>query len=207
MLTVLPVGQASACPAPLPPELHPYRRLGDDRAGQAEACPTRNIFDQRERLHRIAICLILLMLPSACGTIFRKSEPDPQSQFQITAAPTVPPDKAPDFLKEVGSNFVYGQGLGETALTAGTVAVFPPFAVWVLGNAALSLGGYEPLRVSDALPEESKEAWVNTFDDVTSGPGRVSAALAGEEFRTKEVAKEKLKQYIVENNGKDRANR
>ncbi len=47
---MLPVGQASACPAPSPPGLPSYKRLGDDRAGQAEACPTGSIFAIPKRL-------------------------------------------------------------------------------------------------------------------------------------------------------------
>jgi len=99
-------------------------------------------------------------------------------------------------LGEVGENWLYGQGVGETAATAGAIAVFPPYALWVLGNAALSVGGYRPLEFSDVLPEAEKQAWSDTYDSITSSPGRATAAVAGTEFRSKGVAKEKLKPYL-----------
>jgi hypothetical protein len=36
------------------------------------------------------------------------------------------------------------------------------------------------------------------YDEVTTAPGRVSAALAGKEFRSKEVASERMKAIVAE---------
>jgi hypothetical protein len=104
----------------------------------------------------------------------------------------MPSDKAKEVLSEIGQNFAYGPGLGDAALSIGTVVVFPPYAIYLLGNAALSLSGYEPVTVASLLPTESGKAWSDTYDSMVSGPGKVVAAMAGREYRTQEVANEKL---------------
>ncbi len=64
----------------------------------------------------------------------------------------------------------------------GTVVVFPPYALYLLGNAGLALAGYEPLYVTDALPGEARDAALTVYDGITSVPGRIAAGVAGEEF-------------------------
>lgn len=110
------------------------------------------------------------------------------------------PEETEAILGEVGNNWLYGEGIGDTALTVGTVLIFPPFAIWVAGNAVASLAGYEPLRVSDMLPEEEGKEWEKAYGSVAAGPGRVAAAVAGREFRTKEQARERLRPYIEREN-------
>lgn len=144
------------------------------------------------RFSALAVVLFLLSF-QGCGLIREKQDPAP-SVISITQKP-MPPEEAKALLEDVGSNFAYGYGLGETLLTIGSVVVFPPYAVVVVGNAALSLSGYEPITVSGTLPGEAGKAWGETYDDITGGPGKVTAAVAGEEFRTREVARESLKRY------------
>lgn len=106
------------------------------------------------------------------------------------------PEETDRVLEDVGDSFVYGQGIGEAALNVGTTVLFPPFGVYVLVNGVLTLTGHEPLRFSDALPEEGSKAWREVYGDVTSGPGKFVAAAAGKEFVTPERAKERLENHL-----------
>lgn len=102
------------------------------------------------------------------------------------------PEQTEELLDEVGSNWLYGQGMGETALTVGAIALFPPYALAVLGNAALQISGEEPVGVSTVLPDEAAENWTEFYDGVTSVPGRGVAYVSDEEFRDKEIARERI---------------
>lgn len=150
--------------------------------------------------------IILTLFISGCGLLREKEEP-PAVDLKRAVTKPLPPEKTEELLEEVGSNWFYGQGLGETALTAGTIFVFPPYALYVVGNGILTLSGYEEIRFSDALPEEDKRDWNAAYDSITSGPGRFTAAVAGKEFRTKAVAKEKLNSIIKQDEEKNDARR
>ena len=99
-------------------------------------------------------------------------------------------------MSDVAGNWFYGQGLGSSALTVGTIVVFPPYAVLALGNVILNLSGYESIGVSTVLPEEEKKSWNSFYDSVTSGPGRFTSAVAGREFVTNDMAKQKMASYL-----------
>ena len=114
------------------------------------------------------------------------------------------PENTEALLDEVGSNWLFGQGMGETAATVGTIVVFPPYALWVVANAALSLSGEQPLEVSKILPEESGKVWRTTYDEVTSVPGRTTAAFSGQEYRSEEVANEKIEAVLKKNSEQQR---
>ena len=127
-------------------------------------------------------------------------EQDPADRGLLEAAKKpIPPEKAEEIVDAAAGNWFYGQGVGDTAITAGAVIAFPPYLVVVLGNAALSLGGYEPITVSGLLPEETGKEWAETYDSVASSPGRLSAAVAGREFRTREVIKDDMLRLLKEN--------
>lgn len=135
----------------------------------------------------------VVALLSGC-TLKEKAEPDPS--LQALKGKQLSPEQSEEVLGQVGSNWLYGQGVGETAMNIGGVILFPPYAVYLIGNAALSLSGYEPLSVADALPEKEGEAYREAFDSVAAGPGRFAAAVAGKEYRTKEVIKEDYKRIL-----------
>lgn len=142
---------------------------------------------------------ILLALAACSGQILKpRSEPD-QMSFKPTGGRALSPQQTREVMGEVGGNWLYGEGVGETALAAGTVAAFPPYAAVLLGNAVLSLSGYEPIWLSDALPAEEKEQWNEIYDTVGAAPGRFNAAVAGEEFRTREVVNERYKRLLKQN--------
>lgn len=140
----------------------------------------------------VALRLGILFLP-LCGCSLLEKEPEPANpELQALIKKPLAPEKTEQLLSEVGDNWLFGQGMGSTMATVGTVVVFPPYALLVAGNAGLSLAGYKQLWLSDALPEEGKEAWRSAYDSVTEAPGKMSAAMAGEEFRTQEVARKRI---------------
>ena len=137
--------------------------------------------------------LILLPLP---GCTLPKPRPAGDLNYVELARKPMPPEQSGAVLKEAGANWLYGQGLGDTALKASTVVLFPPYALVLVGNAALSLSGYETVGLSNFLPEEGAAVWGSFYDGVTAAPGRVSAAVAGREFRSPEIAREKIRNRL-----------
>lgn len=134
----------------------------------------------------------ILCLLSGCSTL-REREPDPIAERAI--AGDLPPEEAREYLTEVTDNWLYGNGLGDTALKAGTAIAFPPFMLLLVGNSVLSLSGYEPIGVSQLLPGQSGEHWSKLYDTVVSGPGRINAVIADEEFRTDSEVERRLDRF------------
>lgn len=149
---------------------------------------------QKSLTRRNVSLLLLLALPLqgllGCGVIKEKPADKPD-QLSIVGK-EIPPDKAKQVLSEVGGNFAYGPGLGDTAVNVGTVVVFPPYAIYLLGNAVLSLSGYEPVTVASMLPDEHGKQWSDTYDHIVSGPGKMVAAMTGHEYRSREVGEHRL---------------
>jgi len=142
------------------------------------------------------IGLLLAFGVAVCGCSLReKKEPDPALAAALNQPLT--PEQSEEMLAQMGGNWLYGQGLGETAMNVAGVVLFPPYGLYLLGNAALSLSGYEPFSVSEALPDEEGQAYRDAFDIVAAGPGRFAAAVAGEEYRTPEVIKEDYKRIVT----------
>ena len=148
----------------------------------------------RFRTAAASVCAVVLSSSSGCGIIRERPESKP-SELDIVGKP-MPPDKAKEVLSEIGQNFAYGPGLGDAALNIGTAVVFPPYAIYLLGNALLSVSGYEPVTVASLLPEEQGKTWSRTYDSVVSGPGKVVAAVAGREYRSRDVAEEKMRTVL-----------
>ena len=136
------------------------------------------------------------------------TEKDLDSEYLKLARKPLPPEQSEELLGDLGRNWLYGNGLGETALNVGLIVAFPPYAIYLVGNALLSVGGYQELRISEALPEPGQEIWDSMYDGITSGPGRFTAAVVGEEYRSRELAKIKLDRYLKLSGDSDRiANR
>ena len=121
-----------------------------------------------------------------------ESEPD---LMEMSKTP-LKPEQAQEIVGDVGHDWLYGQGVGNTAAQVGAIAIFPPYGLIVLGNAALEYKGYKPIGVSSALPKEEAEAWSNAYDSVVSVPGKVAASAAGEEFKTPKESAARLKAKI-----------
>ena len=144
----------------------------------------------------VALALGGALALSGC-TIKKKAEPDPM--FQAAAGQKLSPEQSEEVLGQLGSNWLYGQGVGETAMNVGGVILFPPYAIYLIGNAALSLSGYEPLSVASALPEEEGESYREAYESIAAGPGRFAAAVAGREYRTKDVIKDDYRRILGAN--------
>lgn len=120
-------------------------------------------------------------------------------ELKSSAPPEVAPAAPPAFEASVSAkeiqqnpnyvmeNWFYGEGLGEAVLNIAGVVLFPPYGLYVLGNGIAQALGYEPFSVGNALPEDVGSAYKAGYDEVAGAPGRVTAALGGKEFRSKEV--------------------
>jgi hypothetical protein len=132
-----------------------------------------------------------------CGLLEPQPEPTQSSQaVQAAIQKPLSPEETEELMGTVADNWFYGQGVGEAALTAGTIFIFPPYALYVAGNAALDLSGHKQLRVTDALPSDEREVWNEVYEGVTSVPGRVTSGIAGEDFRSRADAKESLSKFV-----------
>ena len=132
----------------------------------------------------------MLFCVSSCGVL--KKQVTPESQIVAISTEPLPPEKTKAILKDVSQNWVYGDGIGKSIFHVGATIAFPPYALALLGNTAISLSGYQPLGVSYFLNEEQKPGWDSFHSNLFSGPGRLISALSGEEYRTPEIAKQKL---------------
>ncbi len=131
-----------------------------------------------------------LISASSCGVLTKK-ETLHSNIVQLATQPMTQ-EKRSAALKEAGKNWLYGEGLGSMALNVGTAVLFPPYALFLLGNVAISASGYEPLGVSTLLNNDAKEKWQSHYSDFVSGPGRIGAMIADEDYRDRKIAKEKL---------------
>jgi hypothetical protein len=150
-------------------------------------------------LHSRLFCLFILLnlVTTSCTLIKPKEKNNETSVMLKTALKNPAPELAGDVLSTASGNWFYGQGVGQTALNVGTTIMFPPYAAVILGNFALDLMGYESVGLSNFLDKEDKVKWVNFYDGVTSVPGQMTSKVAGEEFRTQEVAKKKFKTILT----------
>ena len=92
------------------------------------------------------------------------------------------PEEANRKLAQFGHDWFYGGGIGRTALNVGTIVLFPPYALYLVGNVCLQLADQEPIYITDALPETPREGVLRVYDEFTSVPGRLAAGVSGEEF-------------------------
>lgn len=138
-----------------------------------------------------ALILVASVMNLGCGTVFKKRPPTKKTSMDLIGEP-IPPEQAKEVLSEIGKNFAYGTGIGDTALNVGAIVAFPPYAIYVVGNALLAVTGYETITPSKVLPKKAGDSWSETYDTIVSGPGRVVAALAGHEYRSEVVKEQKL---------------
>jgi hypothetical protein len=147
------------------------------------------------------LCAVLLFQVGC--SLLREQQQEPDDDLtrlarQSLEGKPLSPEKTEELVSTAGESWLYGQGVGESAVTVGAIVAFPPYALWVLGNAALSLSGYEPIQVSDALPERERDAYRSVYDQITSAPGHATAAIAGTEFRTKERIRKDYERVLLD---------
>lgn len=163
----------------------------------------------------IRLLLGLLLVFSGCVSMHQHNEARPegtdsfngfsgaesprgQLDFKRLAANPLPPEKAAETVSEIGKNWFYGHGFGETMVAVGIIAAFPPYAIYALGNAALEYSGVQPLYVTNLLPARERYVWRNTFDTLVSGPGRLAASANGEQFRDRREVKVRTGRLVDE---------
>jgi len=86
-------------------------------------------------------------------------------------------------LKEKGNDWLFGHGVGKTILNIGTAIAFPPYSIFLLGNAGLQVAGFERMDLIKALPQKVSNPVGIAYDEVTSVPGRIASVIAREQFR------------------------
>ena len=102
-------------------------------------------------------------------------------------------------LSGLGSRWLYGQGLGTSMVNISTSILFPPYAVYLLGNAGLEIAGLQTLYATDALPEKPRSFVLEFYDGVTSVPGRLAALIAGRAYHEKKPLSPAAAMLIVQN--------
>lgn len=126
-----------------------------------------------------------------------KPEEDQQltARLQKMASKPLTPDQTSELVDTAAGNFFYGPSLGETALDIIGMIAFPPYAVVVAGNSALSLAGYKPLSIKRVLPDDVAKGYTEATDTIYSGPGRVVAGVSGNQYRKRDEVKERWNQF------------
>ena len=108
--------------------------------------------------------------PSIAELAEKASSDDPQQAMQ-------------GGLNDFMYSWFYGQGLGESTVNVGTVVLFPPYALYLLLNAGLSLSGYERISPLSYVPGAPGDYARASWDAITSVPGRTTAFVADEPFQ------------------------
>ena len=141
--------------------------------------------------------LIVIVVFFVCGCgVLQEKPADPTLDFMKRP---LTPQESEQLAGEVGGNFLYGQGFGEALISLGGIILWPPYALYALGNAGISLAGYQPLYVTNLLPEPVKSSYDTGYDVVSSGPGRFSAAIGKEEFRNQDVIRKRYRDLLEKN--------
>ena len=104
----------------------------------------------------------------------------PPSVGEITKA--VNENKVEGKLADMKDWWLYGPGMGRTILNVGTTIIFPPYALYLITNAGLSVSGYETIKPTEILPEGPKAVVNEAYNDITSVPGRLSAFLSSKDY-------------------------
>ena len=142
------------------------------------------------------VLVLLAVFFSACSARQESSE---QVDFQQITQNPLSPEETKQMMQEVAGNWFYGQGVGDTAVKAGTAIAFPPYALVLIGNAVASLSGYEPVGITDVIPGQAGAEVENTYNSVTSVPGQVTSAAAGEHFRDRHTIRKNMRRYLTQN--------
>ncbi len=147
----------------------------------------------------VAFGLLLAFVACSTNSAERASQSSDNlelRQYAEISHQTLTPEETEQAMNDIGNSWLYGDGLGNSMLQVGATVAFPPYALVLLGNLALTASGEEPIGVGAFLEPEDKEEWKTTYSQMVSGPGRMAAAVSGEEYRTPEMAKETLQAYL-----------
>ena len=96
-------------------------------------------------------------------------------------------------LDEFANSWAYGEGLGHTTLNISGAIIFPPYTLFVLTNALIQASGGQALGLSRVLDEDKRSTWERIYAGIVGVPGRLSAAIAGKEYRSGDFASKQAK--------------
>jgi hypothetical protein len=132
---------------------------------------------------RLMLTLSCVAILSACS-LSQDSSTSSVSKSLLTKIEQNPLEQheAEELNGRVIDSFVYGEGLGDSAVKVGAAVAFPPFIFVLLGNAALTASGYEPIGISTVLPEDASKQWQAMYSGVVSVPGKITATAANRDF-------------------------
>lgn len=145
---------------------------------------------------KIAVILLCSAFLFSCSVLKKKSDDNDVKLAKAMQENPLTPEESKELMKDMAGNWFYGHGVGSSMLQVGTIVVFPPYALVAVGNAALNVMGYESIGVGTVLPEDGKKEWDSMYDSVTAGPGRLTSAIAGKEFVTRDIEGETLARYV-----------
>lgn len=139
------------------------------------------------------LTFIFIFLLSACASKRESAAPntyqfsEPPSISDLATGKVKPPtgEELQEGLANAGHNWFFGSGLGVTAANIGTVVVFPPYGLYLIGQAATRMAGYEPYTISDAIPEPIYQPVNVVYEGVTNAPGLMNSWVFGEQFKGK----------------------
>jgi len=98
-------------------------------------------------------------------------------------------------LKDYFNNWFYGQGVGETGLKVFSSFTFPPIFMALTANTLLDIFTGKKVEIHKSLGPDLGPVWKNTYDGITSIPGRITSIISGVEYHTDEVKKNNLDYY------------
>ncbi|HMO02232.1 MAG TPA: hypothetical protein PKA79_04475 [Oligoflexia bacterium] len=150
------------------------------------------------------IILMALTGQLGCGIIRKKEENSFPPVKEIITTP-LSAEEHNELLRETTRNIFYGEALGRTAVAAGSTIVFPPAALYWLGNLALDLAGYETIGPASFMPPEAGKEAQSLYVAIVSAPGRIVATAAGQNFRDQKSADQKIKNILEKKAVKDQA--
>lgn len=139
--------------------------------------------------------ILIILAITACTPTSAEEAAVTRADEGVIVPKALTPEEAEEAMSDVGKGWLYGDGLGTAMLNIGTTVIFPPYGIFLLGNLALSASGTEPVGVGMFLEGEDEDQWDQMFSTAVSGPGRVAAAISGEEYVSPETSREKLLQY------------
>lgn len=143
----------------------------------------------QDTLRFIIIVLCFLAVCSGCSSSRSQQQTHHASATaelaRLNLEHPLTPAESEKVLRTAKDSVMYGSTLGDVSFKLVSGILVPPYGIYLLGRGAWELvSGTKAPEVTDILPEKDKQMWDATYDDIVSAPGRVSAALAGKEFRT-----------------------
>ncbi len=144
----------------------------------------------------VAILLSVTLLVACSSRSYSpKTEVSLQSQkMKFNKVPSIPallsgevvppePKETQMALKKAGKAWFFGRGLGKTAINITGIVLFPPYGLYLLGNAGLELAGVGGVYPSQVLPDGPRKHVEDFYGSVCDIPGLITSSVAGVEFQ------------------------